>query len=174
MNFKMKLAREKARVFYAKTKKETLKICFAVVLTELVAVICIAISLQMGILDLFKPKVIYIENAQAKETAKQAVEEPKDQSLEELKDYVWLKESTRGKNNYSKCKEIGEYNEIGYGISGNGNYICFDSREEQFKTLETWLSKKLAQGYTEKETLCIYNTGKTSNGECEYINMLGV
>lgn len=76
----------------------------------------------------------------------------------DLADYIWMKESTRGKNNYSKCEAVGKVNGIGYGIT-NGKYMCFDSHEDEMKVLEGWIITKKAAGYTEQQLLSIYSGG---------------
>lgn len=88
------------------------------------------------------------------ETVKQDVKEERD-----LADYIWLKESTRGKNNYSKCEAIGKINGIGYGIPGDGTYMCFNSHEEEMVALKGWIVAKKAKGLTELEMLCLYSGG---------------
>ncbi len=79
---------------------------------------------------------------------------------------IYTLESSRGKNNYSKCEVQGKYNGYGYGIAGNGKYLCFDSHEEATATVHKWVEKKIAKGYTTQELLCIYNTG--SSKDCGY------
>ena len=76
--------------------------------------------------------------------------------VSQIADEIWMLESTRGKNNYSKCEAIGKVNGIGYGIWG-GNWMCFDSHEEEMETLEKWISEKRDKGMTDKELKCLYS-----------------
>lgn len=77
-------------------------------------------------------------------------------SIEELQDYIWLHESTRGKNNYSKCEIVGMTNGIGYGVWGD-NYVCFDNHEEEMETLKKWINNHKYEGMTDTELLCLYS-----------------
>lgn len=77
-------------------------------------------------------------------------------SIEELSDYIWLHESTRGKNNFSKCEIVGKINGIGYSVWGN-NYVCFDSHEEEMEYLKKWISNHKTEGMTDNEILCHYS-----------------
>ncbi len=109
---------------------------------------------------LFDDTRIVIENSrvlpvQAKDIVTPKVD--KEKSTEELADYIWMNESTRGKNNFSKCEAIGKVNGIGYGIPGNGEYRCFDSHSEEMKVLEGWLISKKALGWSETKMLCVYS-----------------
>lgn len=109
---------------------------------------------------LFESKVITFENVRVLPVEAKEIEAPeieKEKSIEELADYIWNKESTRGKNNFSKCEAVGKINSIGYGIPGNGEYRCFDSHEEEMKVLEGWLISKKALGWSETKMLCIYS-----------------
>lgn len=87
----------------------------------------------------------------------EAKEFPKVDRVKELSEIIYQRESTSGKNNYSKCEAVGKYNGIGYGISGNGKYMCFESHDEEMQVLRGWLITKIALGYTEKEMLCLYS-----------------
>lgn len=102
---------------------------------------------------------LVIENhAQAKFKASEAIVEVKEVVKErDLADYIWFKESTRGKNNYSKCEAIGKINGIGYAIPGDGSYICFDSHEDEMVALNGWLMAKKAAGWSELKMLCTYS-----------------
>lgn len=121
--------------------------------------------------ELTKNSRVVIERAQAAEP--KPVVEPTPEKPEEaevkpvdLVDIIFLKESSRGKNNYSKCEAIGKYNRYGYGIPGNGSYICFE-KDEDTKAVEGWVAEKKARGYSDTEILCLYNTGKATR-TCEY------
>ena len=90
-----------------------------------------------------------IETVQAKEVV--------EDNIDELADIIWLNESTRGKNNYSKCEAIGKYNGIGYAIPGDGSFVCFDSHDDEMRALEGWLVSKRAGGMSDDEMLCLYS-----------------
>lgn len=85
------------------------------------------------------------------------VEEKKGKSIDELSDYIWMKESTRGKKNFSKCDTIGKVNGVGYDIPGDGSYVCFDSHEEEMQVLKGWLTYRKALGWSELKMLCTYS-----------------
>lgn len=93
-----------------------------------------------------------IETAQAKE-----IETKKDNNIEELASLIYKQESSEGKNNYSKCKEQGKYNSIGYGIPGDGSFICFESHEDEMQALKGWLVAKRASGMSDDAMLCLYS-----------------
>lgn len=99
------------------------------------------------------PKLI--DNVQAKTSpaVKEVVKE------RDLADYIWFKESTRGKNNYSKCEAKGKVNGIGYGIPGDGSYVCFESHEDEMTALNGWLVAKKASGWSEEKMLSVYSGG---------------
>lgn len=91
-----------------------------------------------------------IEKVEAKEASKV-------DRVKELSELIYQRESTSGKNNYSKCTEQGKINGIGYGIPGNGSYICFESHEDEMATLKGWIIAKIASGMSENELLCLYS-----------------
>jgi hypothetical protein len=163
----MKIKAEQARQAWAKAKEEGKKIAVAVVVAEFLLVGAYAWLENSGVLaEMFRDKTITVVQAK---TFERIPEEKRDR-IEELAQYVWFKESTKGKNNYSKCEAEGKINGIGYGIPGNGKYMCFNSHEEEMQVLRGWIIEKLARGYSEKEALCLYNTGKQS--PCEYVEDL--
>lgn len=94
-------------------------------------------------------------------------EVPAPRQIEEIADYIHFKESSRGKNNYSKCAAIGKFNEYGYGIPGDGTYRCFDKGMDRAEVIR-WIADKLEQKYTVPELLCKYNTG-TMSENCNYL-----
>lgn len=110
-------------------------------------------------------KVIIINNVEAKEITVEEekeieaeVEEVKEvDNVDELSEMIYKLESTSGKNNYSKCEEIGKVNGIGYGIPGNGTYQCFDSHKDEMQVLKGWIIDKKARGFTDTELLCRYS-----------------
>ncbi len=85
------------------------------------------------------------------------VETVKVDEVEKMADYIWMKESTRGKNNFSKCEAIGKINGIGYSIPGNGEYVCFDSHEEEMQVLKGWIIYRRALGWSDIKMLCAYS-----------------
>lgn len=86
-------------------------------------------------------------------------------SIDTLADLVWSRESSRGVNNYSQCEKVGKVNGIGYGIPGNGDYMCFESHEEEMTVLRGWLTAKRAAGMSDKEMFCLYSGSNYS--ECK-------
>lgn len=123
--------------------------------------------------DMTKNSRVVFERAQAAE-----VEAPKEKEIVseevvvapkpfDIVDFIFMKESSRGKNNYSKCEAIGKFNRYGYGIPGNGKYLCFD-KDEDTKAVEGWVADKKARGYSDNELLCLYNTGNATR-TCGYI-----
>lgn len=141
----------KASILADKVKKEALKLCFAVVLFEMLLVMGFYFICDYGMMEVLQPKTIII----TKEAEAKTIDQ-KDEWMEELKDYIWLKESGRGQHNYSKCEALGKVNGIGYAIPGDGRYICFNSHEEEMEVLEKWIKDKLDKGMTEEEILKLY------------------
>ena len=83
-------------------------------------------------------------------------------------DYIHMQESTRGQNttgHHVYCKSIGGSNEYGYGALDN---YCFGSYEESTIYLADYV-QSLIDRYGLKEALCIYNTGLSKGGKCEYV-----
>ena len=80
-------------------------------------------------------------------------------------DYIWLKESTRGKNDIAGslqryCENLGKSNEFGWG--GMQGKICFDSFADSVRTVDQWLDTQV------NADLCLYNIGiRKSN--CNYV-----
>jgi hypothetical protein len=149
--------REKIAILWEKLRKEALKLAFAVVVAECLMVIALHYGLKWGLYDLFQPKsktIILIRPAEAKEIKQEDV---KKDNIDQIADKIWLLESTRGKNNYSKCEAIGKINGIGYGISGNGKYQCFNSHDEEMQVLIGWIIDKRAKGMSEREMICLYS-----------------
>lgn len=97
------------------------------------------------------------ENKALASTVKTEVKEEVKKEEKDLADYIWMKESSRGKNNFSKCEEIGKINGVGYAIPGDGSYICFDSHEEEMKAVDGWLAVRKASGWSELKMLCTYS-----------------
>jgi hypothetical protein len=116
--------------------------------------------------QLFESHTTYITNV-VKAEVKKDMTTSNNLTTSDIADKIWLYESSRGKNNYSVCGAQGKVNGIGYGIDGSGGYMCFNSHEQEMKVLEGWIESKFAQGLTEKELLCLYNTGEVTEN-CEY------
>jgi len=146
--FKIRLA--KCKLLSHKAHKQAKKLALAVLITEYLIAGGWYYAEKGGILDYFQPKTVIINIAEAKE-------QPKTDRISELMDLIWQRESTRGQHNYSKCEQQGKVNGIGYGISGNGKYICFDSHEEEMQVLRGWILDKQAKGMSEQELLCLYS-----------------
>lgn len=98
------------------------------------------------------PVPVIIETVQASPKAV-AIEEV---SIEELADTIHTRESSKGKNNYSQCEKIGKFNEYGYGIPGDGSFLCFDKGMDRVAVLG-WLAQKRAAGMSDKAMLCLYS-----------------
>jgi hypothetical protein len=80
----------------------------------------------------------------------------KETTIEELADIIHLRESTKGKNNYSQCEKIGKFNEYGFGIPGDGSFLCFDKGMDRVAVLG-WLAQHRAMGMSDKAMLCLYS-----------------
>jgi len=160
MSVKIKIWVAKLRLFINKMHKQAQKLALAAVLLQYMIAGGWYFAESRGILNYFKPKTVFIEIAHAKEMTTEAKNKPesKDEAISRIMDEIWLNESTRGKNNYSKCKEIGRINGIGYGIYG-GKWQCFDNHAEEFRALNSWITDHKAQGMTENELLCHYSGG---------------
>jgi len=111
------------------------------------------------------------EGVSESETLTQSAEDVKGQtsasSIQELADLVWLKESTRGQHNFSKCEAIGKVNTIGHGIwkdkNGIQHWMCFENHTEEMKVLEDWIQDKRDKGMSDQELLCLYSGGNYKN-----------
>lgn len=153
--------------------KQAQKIAFAVVVMEFVLAGGYAVGEYKGIFDIFRGIPVqgeYINTAHAIIETQKPVEtsqKPEIDEIANIADTIWMLESTRGINNYSKCEAAGKVNGIGYGIPGGGKYMCFDSHEEEMYTLMSWIAQKQAQGITGDNLLCLYNTGKAKES-CVY------
>lgn len=163
-----KLKKAQAKLFCAKAEKEIKKLAVAIVITEFVIAGAIVIVSNYNYFGLLDSKTVYIEVSHA-QNAPERTELPQDEVLDikAISDTIWLLESSRGQNNYSKCTAIGKVNGIGFGIWG-GHWQCFDSHAEEMETLEKWIQNKINEGLNEKELMCLYNTG-TASENCSYI-----
>ena len=151
---KIKLA--KCKLLSHKAHKQAQKLALAVLITEYLIAGGWYYAEKQGILDYFQPKTVVIQVAEAKEIE---TKKPETNRIDELCNMIWNLESTRGQHNYSKCTAQGKVNGIGYGISGNGKYICFNSHEEEMQVLKGWIIDKQVKGMSEQELLCLYSGG---------------
>ena len=105
-----------------------------------------------------------------------------DYSITELVDYIHLMESSRGYADSGLaivCKDKGLTNEYGYramdawkeGYFNPDEAFCFNNQAEAVLTITEWV-KKYVEKYGTYEAMCIYNTGSTKNGNCEYVEIL--
>ena len=91
-------------------------------------------------------------------------------SYDDIVDYIWYRESGRGKYNppyslASNCYAKGEFNEWGFG--GMQNPKCFKTLKEGKDTVYAWISRYMKQYNGDVvKTLCMYNVGLADN--CEY------
>ena len=153
MRVYLKIKAVQAKIWAEKAEREIKRLAVATVIMQFLLVTGYAIGEDKGYFDIFRQagKVIEVSQAKAPKI------ETKEDKLEELMDYIWMKESSRGKQNFSKCEAKGKVNGIGYNIPGNGSYICFNSHEEEMQVLKGWLIAKQAAGMSKKEMLCLYS-----------------
>lgn len=161
---------KQARAWIAKAKQEAQKLAVAVIIAETLLVTGYAIGEQYNLFDIFRQSGT-ITIVQAKKIA--VKEETKADRIGEIADYIWNKESTRGKNNFSKCEAIGKTNGIGFGVPGNGSYMCFENHEDEMQVLRGWIIAKIAQGYTITELLCTYQSGIKTE-VCDYARLIKI
>jgi len=140
----------------------------AIVITEMIIVAVAGLTAPQiiwvyGKLTAENKRVIEISNV---EEIKE-VEDPQMKERAELRKIIFTLESSKGVNNYSKCKEQGKFNRTGQAIDGSGDYICFDTEEEEMLELDNYIKRRQAEGFSRREILCYYNKGqKTEN--CKY------
>jgi hypothetical protein len=104
------------------------------------------------------PVVIIIDRAEA--STEKTIKNLDDEQVSDVMvtaDYIWMKESTRGQNNYSKCEEKGLINGTGYAIPGDGTYVCFNNHAEEMATVIEWIKKHQDEGMTNLQLLCHYS-----------------
>lgn len=87
---------------------------------------------------------------------------PSATSPASLADYIYLKESSSGKND-QKCERIGGHNGYGFG-QGVGRNFCLGSDDEMREVVIKWIEEKQM---TDKEKLCLYNIGIITS-DCPY------
>lgn len=109
--------------------------------------------------EITTPRIVEIVNVAHADEIKpvSTVEIKKEDSVDEIADFIWNHESTRGKNNYSKCEEKGLINGVGYNIPGGGKYQCFNNHEDEMKVLIGWIIDKRAKGLSDNNLLCLYS-----------------
>lgn len=88
-------------------------------------------------------------------------------AIEKIVDIVHQLESSGGKNNFSKCESIGKFNEFGYGIPGDGKYLCFEKGKDR-EAVIAWFEREL-ENKTVEQALCKYNTGQPTDS-CPYVD----
>lgn len=101
-----------------------------------------------------KAEIIFENHFALKAEAEEVVAVPE----RDLVDYIFLRESSRGVKNYSKCEAIGKYNRYGFGIDGSGTYVCFD-KDEDTKAVAGWIAYRKALGWSEEKMLSVYSGG---------------
>ena len=153
----------KLKLLANKAHKQAQKLALAVVIGEIILVAGYSTALNYGALELLQPRTVIIEVAQASpvqiQPQPQAPKQPQEEiiDVERIADTIYSRESSRGKHNYSACTKQNKINGIGYGIPGNGKFMCFTSHEEEMETLKKWINRHIAEGMTEKELMCHYS-----------------
>jgi len=139
--------------------KKAREVAFLIVIVEILLIIAFALGCRYDIIKAEGEKLII--PVSAKEKPIPALDEngrdaAKDR-VDEIADTIWMLESSRGVNNYSKCEAVGKTNGIGFGIPGNGKYQCFESHAEEMRVLKSWIKDKQGKGMSETELLCHYS-----------------
>jgi len=152
-----KLKKAQFKLFCAKAEKEIKKLAVAIVITEFLIAGGVVIVSNYNYFGLLDSKTVYIEVSHA-QNPPERTELPSDEVLDikAISDTIWLNESGRGQNNYSKCTAISKVNGIGYNVWG-GHYSCFNSHAEEMEVLEEWILDH--KDMSEKELLCLYSGG---------------
>jgi hypothetical protein len=150
---KVKLAQ--ARLAKKRAIRKAKKLCLAVVIIQflLASGYCAIVKA-----DLLKPSIVYINIVRAEKAPIKEDSKPEISDIDRIADYIYTMESSRGKNNFSKCEAIGKVNNIGFGIWGD-NWLCFDSHAEEMETVKKWIKDKQDKGMSEKDLLCLYSGG---------------
>ena len=87
--------------------------------------------------------------------------------LDKIADYIYLMESSSGKNNAPACEKIGKVNGYGFAINKYSTW-CFNNDNETREEVKKWIIKRANEGLSVPEMLCFYHLGiKTS--DCDYI-----
>lgn len=89
--------------------------------------------------------------------------------VDDVVDYIWMRESGRGTNNgkgtwaYS-CEQKGLWNELGYLVPNETH--CFKNKKEGWETVSKWITVHVFSGqWNIVKALCIYSN---SADGCEY------
>lgn len=94
----------------------------------------------------------------------------------DLVDYVWMKESTRGKNTnpqalHNYCKSIGRSNEFGMG--GMRLKLCYENHKQARAIVTLWFAERLKEfNGNVSMSLCYYNLGEKITN-CPYAEKYG-
>jgi hypothetical protein len=165
------------KIYQKKTKKNKIMQWIELKLLQFYCIIGIISILVLslyafysGIKFLLQPKTVVIYNYTVKEESKEEVKNEKKQlNIDEVVRRIMGLESSFGKNNYSKCAAIGQYNRYGYGIPGNGKYLCFEL-DKDTEAVKSWI-KERKDKYSLGSLLCGYNMGfKNKLENCDYYN----
>lgn len=89
-------------------------------------------------------------------------------SVGEIVQKIMILESSGGRFNYSKCEAIGKFNRYGYGIPGNGKYLCFE-KDGDTEAVQKWFADKIKINPNINQLICKYNTGIESES-CTYLS----
>jgi len=169
MSVYLKVKRAQFAIFYEKTRKEALKLAFAVVVTEAVMVGVFHLAVKYGIYEYFQPKTVTIEVARAAEIKTEEVKEevkPAEKTNKELVATIHKNESANGTAKsglHLTCKAKGMSNEYGYNPP-----TCYKDNATVEKLVDAWITDHKAQGMTDNQLLCHYATGTASN-DCSYL-----
>ncbi len=150
---------------WAKISKEVKKLCVIVVFAEfLLSGVVYYVCQNNTILGLFQTKTVYIEVVKAKTI--EPTEKQSDSVVDKIVKYIHLKESTNGTAKaglHKTCESKGLSNEYGYNPPQ-----CYNSNGLVIELVKQFIEQRLAKGFSEQETLCIYNTGMSRSGDCDY------
>lgn len=151
--------REKIAILYQKTRKEALKLAFAVVVTEAVLVGVFHYALKWGIYELLQPKTVIINLTKpAKAQEIELIEVKQERKTDnELLSIIHNHESNNGtakQGLHTTCKNKGLSNEYGYNPP-----TCYKDNASVEKIVTNWISDHKAQGLTDEELLSHYSNG---------------
>jgi hypothetical protein len=167
-----KIKAERAKYLYDIAQKEAFKLSFAVVVVEFILVIGYYQAQNRGLLSFLEPKVmtiqVYAKEIKPLEVKNEAPEGKQESKIaEQLAEIIHIKESSKGKAKKglnATCKAKGLSNEYGYNPPK-----CYKDNEAVKGIVINWIKDKQAQGLSDNELLCLYNTGIISD-TCDYIN----
>ena len=162
MNFQNAVKSRKYRLIAKKTKKEALKLSCAGFILIALSVMSYGLAEKYNLSSKLESEPVYIKINEVKAEPVELEMDQEKQRVEELAEGIWTRESTRGKNNYSKCEAIGKINGIGYGIykdaKGIQHWQCFENHEEEMEVLRDWIIRK-QKTMSEQEFLSLYSGG---------------